>query len=198
MADNLKDLARKLILGRCKLKEGYPLDFSKTEPLFIPIKNNQVSFSEDLDSLDDAESCMLFFTYYRDNTILDNYKKDNWITFRNPYKGFGYIDSRGESHYSYSDEGFEIDSFDYICRLRYNYDELMRVDVTEEGIQNLWNCYQIAKKCLKTQREQLESAKSELEANIETLSNDYDKLKQRYEKIVDSIGNIVQLIKAEE
>lgn len=195
MADNLKDLARKLILGRCKLKEGWPLDFAATKPLFIPIKNNQVSLSEDLDSLEDAEACMLFFTYFRDNTVPDKYKKDNWVTFRNPYQGFGYIDSKGESHYWFLDDGFQIDGIDYTCRLKYNDNELMRVDVTEEGIQNLWNCYQIAKKCLKTQREEFESAKSELEANIETLSNDYDKLKQRYEKIVDSIRNIVQLIK---
>ena len=197
MAEKLKELARSLILSRCHLKDDLPLDFAQTKPLFIPIKNNQVSLSEEIESLEDAESCMLFFTYFRDNTVPDNYKKGYWVTFRNPYRGFGYIDSKGESHYWYLDDGFQIDGFDNTCKLKYNDNILMRVDVTEEGIQNLWYCYQIAKKCLKTQREELESAKSELESNFEALSNDYDKLKQRYEKIVGLIDKITQLTKNE-
>lgn len=197
MTDNLKDLAKSLILGRCKLADDLPLDFANTEPLFIPIKDNKVSLSKDIESLEDADSCMLFFTYFRDNTVPDKYKKGEWVTFRNPYRGFGYIDSKGESSYWYLDDGFEIDGIDNTCRLKFNDIELMSVSVEEESIKELWNCYLIAKKCLQTQKEEFERGKSELEANIESLSNDYDKLKQRYEIIVDSIDKIAQLTKTE-
>lgn len=197
MAEKLKELARSLILSRCHLKDDLPLDFSRTKPLFIPIKNNQVSLSEEIESLEDAESCMLFFTYFRDNTVPDKYKKGYWVTFRNPYRGFGYIDSKGESHYWFLDDGFQIDGIDNTCRLKFNDTELMRVSVSEDSIKELWNCYLTAKKCLQIQREELESAKSELKANIETLSNDYESLKQRYDIIVDSIDKIAQLTKTE-
>lgn len=197
MADNLKDLVKSLILERCYLKNR-PLDFATTNPLFIPIKNNQVSLSSEIESLEDADSCMLFFTYFRDNTVPDKYRKGGWITFRNPYSGFGYIDSKKEKSYVYYDDGFEISGINNSLRLSFNYEELMNVSVTEESVKELWNCYLIAKKCLQTQKEKFESTKSELEGKIELLSKDYETLKQRHEKIVKAINEVATLTKTEE
>lgn len=199
MADNLKDLVKTLIWKSCKLNDDLPLDFEATNPLFIPIKNNQVSLSKEIESLEDADTCMLFFTYFRDNTVPDKNRKGEWVTFRNPYRGFGYIDLQGKSWYNFHDEKFEIDGLsDGCCRLKYDDTELMRVYVTEDSIKELWNSYLIAKKCLQTQREEFEKNKSELKEKIELLSNNYNKLSQRYETIVDSIDKIAQLTKTEE
>ena len=199
MADNLKDLVKSLILERCKLENDRTLDFAETNPLFIPIKNDQVSLSKEIESLEDADSCMLFFTYFRENTVPDRYIKGRWVTFRNPHRGFCYIDLQGKSWYSFNDDKFTIDglSGDH-CRLKIDDTVLMEVYVTEDSIKNLWNCYQIAKKCLQSQREEFENIKSGLEERIESLSNNYDKLKQRYETIVDSIDRIAQLTKTGE
>ena len=37
MAVKLKDLARELILGKCKVKKDWQLEFDKTNPTFILI-----------------------------------------------------------------------------------------------------------------------------------------------------------------
>ena len=95
MAVKLKDLARELILGKCKVEKDLPLEFGKTNPKFILIKDNKVSLSKDIESLDDADECMLFYTYFKDNIVPNKYKKDRFETFRNPYNSFGYIDSKG-------------------------------------------------------------------------------------------------------
>lgn len=189
---NLKDLVKEVILGDCKIKEDWPLDFSTTRPLFILIKDNEVSLSKDMDSLEEADECMFFYSYYRDNTVPDRYKQGQYVTFRNERKGFRYIDSKGEPSYWYFDNGFEIVGFDdYTCRLKYNDIELMRVSVTEENIKDLWNCYLTAKKCLQIKIAELESTKTELEKKLELLTSDYNILSQRHEKVIDSIREII-------
>jgi len=178
MDDGLKELVKSYILERSNLNKDWPLVCADTNPLFIPIKNNQVSLSEEIESLEDADSCMLFFTYYKDKL------GDRW-PYINPYREFKYIDLKRISYWYYDDDGFEIGGLSgNSLLLKYDATELMKVSVTEDNIKNLWNCYQIAKKCLKIQREELESAKSELEKNIETHSNDYESLKQRYENLL--------------
>ena len=199
MTEKVK-FANEAIINACK---GRVL--SESDYFFIPIKDDKIIFAKNLNEIEDADECMLFLPSYWDNTVKNKYGPGT-VTFRNPIHVLVYIDSQKTIHDYYTKDNFQI-----LCSSRwgdcnslflyyhgYNSVELLETGATEEGFKRIWECYQAAKKCLKTQREELESAKSELEANIETISNDYDKLKQRYKKIVGLVDKITQLTKKEE
>ena len=71
MTKKLKDLAKSLILEKSSLDIASSLDFEETDPLFIPIKNNHVSLSKKIESLEDADACMVFYTFFRNDTVAD-------------------------------------------------------------------------------------------------------------------------------
>ena len=197
MTENLKELVRKAIIGSCHFECALPFNFSDTKPLFIIIKNGQVSMSKEIDALDNEDACMCFFIYFGDNTVPDRYKKGAFVTFRNRYHSFKYVDSEGNVSYSFEDGKFEISGIwqsEYYLRLKFDNKELMSVKVTEENITHLWNCYQIAKKCVEITENDLNREHNSLCRKMESMTIDFNNLNERYKAIATSIKAIADEI----
>ena len=197
MAENLKELVRKAIMGSCHFECALPFNFSDTKPLFIKIKNGQVSMSKDMDSLDNADSCMIFYIRFSDNTVPDKFKRGNFVTFRNQINSFIYVDSEGNKSYSFKDGKFEISGIwqcGYYLQLKFHNKELMSVKVTEENINHLWNCYQIAQKCVAITENDLNKDYTTMCRKMESMTIDFNNLNERYKAITTSIKTIADKI----
>ena len=197
MAENFKELVRKAIIDSCHFECDLPFDFSETKPLFIIIKNGQVSMSKEMDALDNADACMVFYTRFSDNTVPDKFKRGDFVTFRNPINSFRYVDSEGNTSYSLEDGKFELSGIwhsGYYLELKFHNKELMSVKVTEENITHLWNCYQIAKKCVEITENDLNREHNSLCRKMESMTIDFNNLNERYKAIATSIKAIADEI----
>lgn len=178
MTKKLKDLAKSLILEKSSLDIASSLDFEETDPLFIPIKNNHVSLSKKIESLEDADACMVFYTFFRNDTVPDKLVKGKMETIRIPQRGFGYIDPKqGEMSLLYFDNGFSICAlYDNTLQLQFYGVELMSIIISKKSITDLWDCYQIAKKCISIKQKNFEKGRKVMQKKINTMRRQLDEL----------------------
>ena len=54
-------------------------ELSEDNFFFVLIKDEKISFSKELDSIDDADECILYIPSYWDNTVKDKYGQQWWI-----------------------------------------------------------------------------------------------------------------------
>ena len=99
-------------------------------------------------------------------------------TIRIPQRGFGYIDPKqGEMSLLYFDNGFSICAlYDNTLQLQFYGVELMSIIISKKSIIDLWDCYQIAKKCISIKQKNFEEGRKVMQKKINSMRRQLDEL----------------------
>ena len=98
METSLIDIATKVFGETC-----IGVDLSKHKPIYIPIKDDKITVSFNINSLKKADECMLLLPYRWDNTV-PSYSGYGTVTFRNTLHKLVSINNEGiVKQYCYGD-----------------------------------------------------------------------------------------------
>ena len=195
MEQSLIEIARKVISETC-----VGVDLSKHKPIYIPIKDNQITVSLNINSLKKADECMLLLPYRWDNTVPNRYGTGT-VTFINTLRKLVSIDNEGDVyHYGYPKDsplqiGCECTGFGSNVKiyLKYNGTTLYRnkhISPTVEDFHDIWNHYQASKKIMDIMVKDFEDERFELQSKLEEMTNKCSALKKKNKALKDSIKEI--------
>ena len=184
MESTLIDVARKVIGETCN-----GVDFSKTHPIiYIPIKDNKIKVSTNINTLKNADECMLLLPYIWENTV-PRYTGNGNVTFINTLRKLVHIDKNSDiQHFFYrKDSSLFIDaecwSFGHTVRLSLHYlgtklFSTKHTFPTIEDFHDIWNHYQASKKIMDIMEKDFDDERAELQSKIDELTMKYSNLKK--------------------
>jgi len=184
----LIDAARKAIAETCM-----EVDFSKSPTIYIPIKDNKIKVSTNINSLKNADECMLLLPYIWNNTV-PSYSGHGTVTFKNTLRRIVHIDKEGNvCHFLYpNDSALQISCNCYcygadvkLC-LKWNSTTLYQSKhffPTVEDFHEVWKLYQASKKIMDIMEKGFDDERAELQSEIDELTKKYSDLKKKQKSV---------------
>ena len=179
MERKLLKVAKKVIEEKCK-----NVDLNKRKPLVISIYDSDISFSDTIDSIKDADECILYLPTVRGNTVPDRYHPSEFVTFLNPSNCLIYIDSECNVHNDYKKGDFSISTVTYTFGanryfvLKMGLNKIFESNVSEDEFQKLWDYLKIASQCVQYKEEEFTTQLQELEKKINEQEKEIAELKK--------------------
>lgn len=191
---DLIDIARIVIAETC-----VSVDLSKSKPVYLPIKDNKIKVSLKMNSIKNADECLLYLPYIWYNTVPNRYGPGT-VTFGNNMRKLVHIDHEG----NIDELGYRKDyplNIDVVCytfganiyfQIKYGYRTLWEKNniSTVQEFHNMWNMYQNYKKIMNMMKEDFDREKAALNSQIEELENKYKDIKKKNSNLRKRITNL--------
>lgn len=190
MESILIDTAKRAIAETC-----VGVKFSIFPPIYIPIKDNKIEVSTNVNSLENADECMLILPYIWNKTVPSNSglgtvtyiilsidNEGNVIPYRYGNDSSLWIDC--------GSKGWSIDAH---LKLNLGYTTLYQsknIIRAEEEIYKIWDMYQTTKKIMDIMNKDFDDERAKLQSKTDELTRKYSDLKKKNKILKDTVEQL--------
>lgn len=179
MEINFIDIARGVIAEECKEVVGF-------KPMYIPIKDNRIKVSTNINSLKKADECMLLLPYVWYNTVPNKYEFGT-VTYKNTLFKLIHIDNEGNVSYNGYPKNslLRIDcDWNFYTKvslfLKWKNTKLYTCGAEVEDFHRIWIQYQASKRIMDILDKDFDDERAKLQSKIAELTKECCDLNGRY------------------